>query len=122
MSALITAEELVRLDAALAWIEEHPEQHHQGMWFMRSPECGTTMCLAGVVALVAGAEPVWDDDADATGRVLPPGRPPQGVALYAEELLGTKGMTTISLFYDANDLADLREARDRLAASLVGAS
>lgn len=121
MTALITPEGLARLDAALAWIDAHPEQHDQGMWFVRN-ECGTTMCLAGVVAHLAGAEPIWDLACDATSRVSPPGRAPEGVSGYARNLLGIDDDTTSRLFYEADDRAGLGEIRDRLAASLDGGS
>ena len=125
MSALITAEGLVRLDAALARIEEHPEEHHQGSWMKRRPWCGTTYCLAGTLALLAGAKPDWDpgdeeSDADAYLVTRPDGGELVGVSDYAAELLGVdpEGHVVDELFYGASDLGDLLEIRDRLAASL----
>lgn len=123
MSALITPEGLARLDAALAWIDEHPQQHDQDMWFVRNRECGTTMCLAGIVAHLAGAEPIWNSpERDATGTVLTPGGVTIGVSIFAAALLETDADATSQLFYEADDRVDLGEVRDRLAESLDGAA
>src|SRR5919112_588635 len=49
---------LKRLDEAISWIEAHPEEHDQRYWLART-RCGTTACLAGVLALRDGWVPVW---------------------------------------------------------------
>ena len=120
MSALITAEGLVRLDAALAWIDEHPEQHDQDMWIKREPGCGTTACPAGTMAQLAGGVPVWDADAGAACEVRLPDGVVRMVDVFACELLGVpyEGEVASDLFFGANDAQDLHVIRDRLAESL----
>lgn len=68
-----------RLEKAILHIEQHPEQHDQGLWIgIRSesgksgeglgkvgstdPWCGTTACLAGHVCFQAGDRPVVDHE------------------------------------------------------------
>jgi hypothetical protein len=129
MSALITAEGLVRLDAALAWIEEHPEQHRQDNW-ITDTGCGTAYCLAGAIVYLAGAEPVFAADdgrwthPTGTARitsVVKVGDERRKVYRYALELLGVDDdddYLADELFDGGATLADLREIRDSLAASL----
>lgn len=128
MSALITAEGLVRLDAALAWIDQHPEQHYQGAWMRHDPECGTTYCLAGAIAHLAGAEPIWREDDGEVGsldayQVRTSSGEEQDVDQFAADLLGLDrdGDIVDFLFYGAQDRDDLGEIRDDLADSLTGA-
>jgi hypothetical protein len=130
MSALITAEGLVRLDAALAWIEAHPEQHDQGNW-IADTGCGTAYCLAGAIVHLAGAEPVFDPlDVLRPGgwratSVIKVGAERRKVSRYALELLGVDDEADYiadELFDGDATLADLHEVRDRLAASLAGES
>lgn len=128
MTALITPEGLARLDAALAWIDAHPEQHDQGIWFSRKPGCQTTCCLAGAVSILAGAEPIFDEK-DSSGWLGDTGyfvRTQDGrklpVDAYAGGLLGVTGWGREDLFYGASDRADLGKVRDLLAASLDGGS
>lgn len=125
VSALITAEGLVRLDAALAWIDEHPEQHDQDSWIHREPGCGTTACVAGTLAQLGGGIPVWrGDESETTAEVRLPDGTVRAVCEFAAELLGVpvEGDVADDLFYGANDRADLGEVRDRLADSLAGAA
>lgn len=127
MSALITAEGLVRLDAALAWIDEHPEQHLQDNW-ITDTGCGTAYCLAGAIVHLAGAEPVFTDSLGFGTRVtgtVKVGDERRRVSRYALELLGVDeddDYIADELFDGSATLADLREVRDRLAASLAGAA
>lgn len=119
MTALITREGLARLDAALAWIDEHPEQHDQGSWVSRRPDCGTTCCVAGAVVILAGGVPIWDDgDLDAYMVTMPGGDGNQVIESVAMELLGIGFPVVEDLFYHATTLQGLRAVRDRLAASL----
>lgn len=121
MSALITAEGLVRLDAALAWIDEHPEQHNQDMWIERT-DCGTTYCLAGVVVMQAGAVPRWHYAAEySTSDILLPDGRPSSVSTHARKLLEIDYAEGSELFLYAETRAALGVIRDRLADSLVGA-
>ena len=111
------------LDAALAHIAAHPEQHDQRHWIVRGPDCGTAMCLAGVVAWQAGWAPEWStgfsdnvngnawmDTADVTrdGKI-------RLVSSLAAELLGIGWRDADRLFAPDNTLADLRRIRDELA-------
>jgi hypothetical protein len=118
MTALITPEGLARLDAALAWIDEHPEQHNQDVWIARESGCGTTCCLAGALAQLAGGSPIWEGDTASEVRL--PGGAARLVDEFAAELLGVpyEGVVAEELFYGSSNRDDLREARDRLAASL----
>jgi hypothetical protein len=134
MSALITAEGLVRLDAALAWIEQHPEQHRQDNW-ITDTGCGTAYCLAGAIVHLAGAEPVYDPLDDLwplpegavrtrITSVIKVGDERWKVSRYALELLGIDAdddYIADELFDGSATLARLREVRDSLAASLDAA-
>lgn len=68
-----------RLEKAILHIEQHPEQHDQGIWIglhsdsiengkglgkvgSVDPWCGTTACLAGHVCFQAGDRPVVDHE------------------------------------------------------------
>jgi hypothetical protein len=119
VTALITPEGLARLDAALAWIDEHPEQHDQDMWIQRRPECGTVYCLAGVISMQAGAVPLFPaTEPEETGRVLLPNGQESGVGDHARGLLTIPWDVSSDLFYIAETRADLAGIRERLAESL----
>lgn len=124
MTELITAEGLVRLDAALAYIDAHPEEHDQESWFHRKPGCGTTACVAGTLTYLAGAIPIWGADLEeqVAGAVVLPDGTERVISEYAAELLGVEneGRVAEALFYGAGNAAELRLTRDRLAAALVG--
>jgi hypothetical protein len=105
-----------RLDEAIAYIEAHPERHNQRSWFRRRP-CGTTACLAGTVAMLAGWTPIWRDHAasfvmkdDKAGYV----------AHVACELLdvGSDSDERFYLFMDADDLDDIKTFRDEYVAGI----
>lgn len=44
---------------ALEHVTDHPEEHDQDGWAMRSPFCGTTYCLAGHVVRMTGHDIKW---------------------------------------------------------------
>lgn len=123
ITELITTEGLARLDAALADIEAHPEKHDQDAWISRwGPDCGTTACIAGRLALLAGGVPVWNyDAAGVTTLVRLPDGTVRVISVFAAELLGVEGEGEIanSLFYDANTLTELRDVRNWLAETLA---
>ncbi len=48
-----------RLDAAITWGFEHPDEFYMGSWYERTA-CGTTACLAGTAAAQAGWEPKFN--------------------------------------------------------------
>lgn len=125
MSELITAEGLARLDAALAYIEAHPEEHDQDSWIRRAPDCGTTACIAGTLAQLAGGVPVWDpdyDDDEHADTVRLPDGVERVISRFATELLGVEieGEIADDLFYGADNLAELRDVRNRIAKALAG--
>jgi hypothetical protein len=127
VTALITAEGLVRLDAALAWIEANPERHQQQSWARRREGCGTAFCLAGVVAHLAGAQPVFDPTLadlldEVTARIDTADGHRRLIEDYAAELLGIGRDEADWLFRAYNDRWNLHEIRDELAESLAAES
>lgn len=103
-----------KLDAAIAWIEEHPEEHDQASYFARTA-CGTTACLAGVVVMLDGWVPEW------AGRHWETPRARKGdrvmwVRDVAQGLLGLSEDQADALFLGAGTLATVKEYRDRIAA------
>jgi hypothetical protein len=46
------------LRKTLEYITEHPEEHDQEMWGLKT-RCGTTYCLAGHAVQLAGHEIAW---------------------------------------------------------------
>lgn len=127
MTALITREGLARLDAALAYIDAHPDEWRQSTWGMRT-ECGTSCCIAGWIVVQAGAELVFGDDAHGYGveeaiDCLPDGEDyEESIAVFARRLLGIDSEVGRELFGGSNTRADLQDHRNRLAASLDGGS
>lgn len=105
---------LERLDAAIAYIEAHPEEHKQEIWFQRGG-CGTAACLAGVVALLDGWTPVWtggearDVEKDGDRRY---------VGNVATDLLrlGDESDERDYLFFRAADIGDIKRFREEYTA------
>lgn len=52
--------DIAKLDAALAYIEEHPEEWEQGNWGVKKP-CGTAGCLAFHVGRIDGCDRSGED-------------------------------------------------------------
>lgn len=113
-----TVPDLGLLEGALIHIKEHPEEWNQGYWG-RTTACGTTFCLAGHVAILAGAEAPKNISTLDFWRVRPDGSfysccPESGSSLntlhvsdYATQALGlTKGQTT-ALFNHTRTLEQL---------------
>lgn len=122
-----TIEQVTQAYAVLDFIEAHPDKHDQSRWIY-SPtaeeippgvigpdevyagydrdrvlnECGTTACYAGWYALLAGR--VFSG----YGHLLSGGR--QDVPRFAAKGLGLTPDEAYALFYDADDLADVRKA------------
>lgn len=116
---------LERLDSALAAIEAEPRRWRQRQWFTRT-SCGTTCCLAGMVAVQAGWEPTdWDlnfygdGSGDVTYQVGQAGVE-RHVRSVAQELLGITDREADFLFFGDNDLAELKLIRDNLAREVSG--
>lgn len=114
-----TTEHVARLRAALEYVRAHPERWDQGEWFRRdTTSCGTTMCLAGVGAHLAGYEPAWESD-DTAYEVYLAGQLPHNVYDVATALFGLTYAEADELFFDSNTLEDLVELVDRFTASVV---
>jgi hypothetical protein len=94
------------LDQAIARIEADPGRWNQGVW-----RCGTGCCLAGHVALIAGAK--WASDHPAAGdedyeSVIPPqGGAAIHVASYARSALGIDDEWLSGLLRRAGDYREL---------------
>jgi hypothetical protein len=92
-----------RLTAVLAHIEQHPEQHDQGFWSMRT-DCGTTACAAGwTVLLYAPNERFsYNSDGEASDFLMSS----ENIPDLARQLLGLNFVEQWALFYDANTTKD----------------
>lgn len=100
------------LDAVVAHIEAHPEQHNQGEWI-----CGTAACVAGRTVLMSGWKPVYFNlPALDTVSVEKDGQE-RGVRGLAQELLGLDRDTANELFWATNTVDDIRRIRDELHAA-----
>ena len=112
---------LDKLDAAIEWIEAHPEQHDQA-YYNAEQDCGTTMCLAGVIAMQAGWEPAWNLGHQealhvfGTRSVKRAGRV-GFTSDVAAEILGANEDQRSALFLEAVDLAGIKWLRDEYAES-----
>jgi hypothetical protein len=92
-----------RLAAVLEHIEQHPEQHDQGTWSMRT-DCGTTACAAGwAVLLFAPDERFSYCSGGAASQHLVSG---EGIPDFARCLLGLNYAEHNALFYEANTTED----------------
>lgn len=109
---------LDKLDAAIAWIEAHPDQHDQGDPFAKR-ECGTTACLAGILCLLDGWKPAWEDDDDDAYFALKNGEKRNAMRL-AQELLGATRHQADSLFLASWSLEDIERRRDEFAVTTSG--
>lgn len=109
---------LDKLDAAIAWAEEHPEQHDQGDPFAKR-ECGTTACLAGIICVLDGWEPIWRPGETDAYWVEKGGEERNAMAL-ARELIGADGHQADALFLGAMTLAAVKATRNAIAAATSG--
>lgn len=110
---------IARLDAAIGYIEEHPEEHDQRWWFFKDPNnCGTTRCLAGTVAMQDGWKPLYGTMLGETvaGTVQKNGHA-EDVYDVAMTLLNLDEVDADKLFY-ADDLNAIKRVRDRLVAEV----
>jgi hypothetical protein len=109
--------DIAKLDAALAYIEEHPKEWAQGSWGHRNA-CGTAGCIAYHVGRLDGAAIEWDDYSDGLGPYFSVDRiGGEGPATYAQRSLGLSDDQADDLFGGANSMQDLRDMRDALAAN-----
>lgn len=103
-----------RLDAAITYAADHPDEFYMGEWYRRGPLCTTTACLAGTAAMQAGWQPVFDDVLSpiTTSVVTRDGRT-EHIEHVAAELLGLdEDDCTIFI---ASNLADVIRTRNRWA-------
>jgi hypothetical protein len=108
-----------QLDLALKWIEANPTLHDQFMWATRT-ECGTTMCLAMVVAVQNGWRPSFGGSYSATTAwVVDEFGNRRCVDLVARELLDLSPGQAHSLFYSFGDLTALKSLRNLIARGVL---
>jgi hypothetical protein len=95
-------------ERAIGWIEANPEKHNQKMWATET-ECGTTMCLAGVIAHQAGGRMIFEG-VDITAKCVTAEGIETDIPTYASELLGLEpdGLLANQLFYANNTLEDIK--------------
>jgi len=103
------------LRKALEHIDAHPEEHDQRSW-MRQTSCGTTMCLAATVAVLAGHEIDWSKSLMTTGDLahfyaVVDGRT---VPEAAQDSLGADDEQAYSLFYGCKNADDLWAAAEEM--------
>lgn len=107
-----------RLDAAITYAVEHPNEFDMGSFFRRRG-CGTTACLAGTAAIQAGWKPVWSSDADdwpreETWAVTIDGESEKETFDVAADLLGFDDDIAEAFFF-APDLATVIAMRNERA-------
>lgn len=129
-----TPEQLAELDAVIAQLKQHPEQHNQMVWIQFEgkvaptlvPEltCGSAFCIAGAVVARAGATALWEQQEDYDGdltniwncnTVVAPDGLEWGVSRYARKVLGLNPWQADALFSGSNTMDDIDRVRDRIA-------
>lgn len=107
-----------RLDATITYAVEHPERFDFGSWFEKT-SCGTTACIAGTAAWLAGWEPVFDGEVVALAA-LAEDVVKDGERRYtydlAAELLGLTDDQANELFVGAGGLRTAIKIRNEWAA------
>lgn len=111
-----------KLDEAIAYIEEHPEEHDQSYWFQKK-DCGTAMCLAGTIAWLDGWRPVWaghPEDEDHEASTVERGGVRADVQECARTILAPRSSgehNAVANMFGANTtLAEIKQFRDRIVA------
>lgn len=118
---------------AIDWIEAHPEQYDQRYWVHRT-DCGTSYCLAGVIAMQANWQPVFQDGTDAIvarqgwvrssattctswalKRRFPWDSVSRPISSVACELLKIDKFQAATLFNDTNTLDDIKRLGKMIA-------
>lgn len=105
---------LIRLEMAMAHIEAHPEEWDQSKWI-----CGTKACLAGRIALMAGAVPAEHGLRTDVGRTVTFDGRAWDVRELAVELAGITSWEAQHLFNAGRTLPELRHDTQRLSADLA---
>lgn len=103
--------DIAKLDAVLAYIEEHPKEWRQSTWGRRTA-CGTAMCVAGHVAALDKAEMQWTSTDNEQALIAANGT---AIFRYAKESLGLSDGQAEELFDALNSMSTLRALRDALA-------
>jgi hypothetical protein len=123
-----------RAKGLLARLEQHPEEHNQFSWGKQevlTSGCLTTLCAAGTTCMLAGAELRWQDCGNGvlalhyastdvlpvkdrvfsvTGEYVYWGN----VGYVAQKLLGLSTDEANLLFFEARDLAEVKEVLEPL--------
>lgn len=109
------------LRKVLDHIDAHPDEWNQNEWGIQTERssCGTAFCIAGHVAVMSGAEPVWDIDGSMV-HVRRPNGQPTPVGVYAAEQLGITWEESGSgyvpgLFAGHNTREDIQRIAERIA-------
>lgn len=111
------------LQRTMAYIEAHPEQHDQGEWVERKPECGTAACFAGWAAILEFGEGVIVDDGEMFSFRLPEPYSRRDDGLFplmsqqAARLLGLSSVQADTLFNAWNTRGMLRAMVNDLVAT-----
>lgn len=120
MTDIYVTPNIERLDAVLAYIKAHPDEHDQDVW-RKKTECGTTMCFAGhaVAMFTPDAEwvhiPLQPNDFD---KVTINGQM-KTVAQVAADLLGLSDDDADTLFYGAATIGDVEFILDDIKEGVV---
>jgi hypothetical protein len=98
------------LERTMQYIEDHPEEHDQTMWFVQTP-CGTTACFAGWACVLSGLKPDFTIQApfnyrpDITYHVE---GTDEWVKPVAQKLLGLTHYDADTLFDASNTVEELK--------------
>lgn len=108
------------LEENMKWVEEHPEQHQQGVWLRRlvgleGEVCGTAYCFAGAYVHRKGYKAIYGSSlvhGEVAHHVEILGIGQVDIGDFVEKKLGLTRAQADILFDATNTLADLREIVD----------
>lgn len=95
----------------LEFITEHPDQHDQDHWGLRT-ECGTTACMAGWAVQLAGGELIFGTAGEAQ-KCLHPEDGLRRTEYAAQDLLNLTSHQANEMFWSANTISDLWAMAER---------
>lgn len=100
-------------------IDTHPEQHDQHVWIEQTSTCGTAACFAGWTCLIAGDDPLFDEDDPETHEVLAEGSilPVGGRAAALLGIPYDRAVPAGNILFDQHNT---REDLGRLVAEIFG--
>jgi hypothetical protein len=115
------------IDLTLKDIEAHPEDHEQGSWAIRKSgtTCGTAMCAAGFTVVRHGYKLLFSYRPSRNQSCIPsnqaehcqaPDGKVESIPAAARRILGLSVDWADYFFSADNDLQDLHEIRDAIAA------